>query len=117
MKIEAIVGRFFLLFLLLGAVRGAEAARVSVSTQGSDSNPGTSSQPFRTITRAYNSAGAGTTIMVMAGTYTDYSSSWGIHLGNSGTASSPIILKSQTPGAAVIDGQNASDRNVGFYID
>ena len=55
--------------------------------------------------------------MVMAGTYTDYSSGWGIHLGNSGTASSPIILKSQTPGAAVIDGQNASDRNVGFYID
>src|SRR2546427_5585685 len=111
MKIEAIVGRFFLLFLLLGVVRGAEAATVYVSTQGSDSNPGTSAQPFRTITHAYSRAGAGTTIYVAPGTYSDYTSGWGIHLGSSGTASSPITLKSQVRGAAVIDGQNASDRN------
>jgi len=31
--------------------------------------------------------------------------------------SSPITLKSEVPGGAVIDGQNASDRNVGIYID
>jgi len=53
----------------------------------------------------------------MPGVYTDYSSGWGIHLGKSGTASSPIVLKSQVRGQAIVDGQNASDRNEGFYID
>jgi hypothetical protein len=106
----------FLLVALLGLVR-AESATLYVSTQGSDSNPGTAAQPFRTITHAYSLAGPGTTILVAPGTYTDYTSGWGIHLGASGTASSPIILRSQTPGAAVIDGQNASDRNEGLDID
>jgi len=99
------------------ALARAEAGIIYVSTQGSDSNPGTSTQPFRTITHAYGVATAGTTILVAPGLYTDYTSGWGIHLGKSGTASSPIVLRSQTPGAAVIDGLNASDRNVCFYID
>src|SRR6185436_4552787 len=71
----------------------------------------------RTIVRAYSLATAGTTIIVKAGTYTDYNSGWGIHLGKSGSASSPITLKSEVPGGAVIDGINASDSNVGIYID
>jgi len=62
-------------------------------------------------------ASAGTTILVAPGVYTDYTSGWGIHLGKSGTASSPIVLQSQVPGGAVIDGQNASDRNLAIYID
>jgi hypothetical protein len=98
-------------------VTHAYGATFYVSTSGNDSNPGTSAQPFRTIVHAYSAASAGTTIIVMAGTYTDYNSGWGLHLGKSGTASSPITLQSQVPGAAVIDGQNASDRNVGLYID
>ena len=104
------------LFLILGFV-GARGADYYVSTQGSDSNPGTSAQPFRTITRAYSLAGPGTSIIVMPGVYTDYSSAWGLHLGRSGTASSPITLLSQVRGGAIIDGQNASDRNVGIYLD
>jgi hypothetical protein len=95
----------------------AQGATLYVSTSGSDSYSGTSSQPLRTITGAYSRASAGTIIIVKAGTYTDYNSGWGIHLGKSGAASSPITLKSEVPGGAVIDGQNASDRNVGFYID
>jgi len=108
--------KLFLLIMLLGLAR-AESATLYVSTQGSDSYPGTASQPFRTITHAYSLAGPGTTILVAPGTYTDYSSGWGLHLGASGTASSPIILRSQTPGAAVIDGLNASDRNVALFMD
>jgi hypothetical protein len=95
----------------------AHGATLYVSTSGSDSYSGTSSQPLRTIVGAYSRATAGTIIIVKAGTYTDYNSGWGIHLGKSGTASSPITLKSEVPGGAVIDGQNASDRNVGIYID
>ena len=53
----------------------------------------------------------------MPGVYTDYSSGWGLHLGANGTASSPIVLRSQVRGGAVIDGQNLSDRNKGIYLD
>jgi hypothetical protein len=102
---------------LMVALEATQAANLYVSTQGSDSGPGTSDQPFRTITHAYSLAGPGVTILVASGVYTDYQTGWGIHLGASGTASSPIILRSQVQGGAVIDGQNASDRNVGFYID
>jgi hypothetical protein len=118
MRREATVGRLGVLVLgtLLGLLR-AQAADLYVSTQGNDSNPGTSAQPLRTITRAYSLAGAGTTIIVMPGVYTDYTTGWGIRLGRSGTASSPIVLKSQVRGKAVIDGGNASDRNVCLYID
>src|SRR5947208_1016938 len=116
MRIEVSVYRLALLILSLGVV-SVRAADFYVSTQGSDSNPGTSAQPFRTITRAYGLAGPGVTINVMPGVYTDYQSGWGLHLGKSGTASSPIVLKSQVRGGAIIDGQNASDRNEGIYID
>ena len=40
-----------------------------VSTTGSDSNPGTSSAPFRTIVRASQAATPGTTVYVQPGTY------------------------------------------------
>src|SRR2546421_5682361 len=116
MRIEVSVYRVAFLILSL-AVVCAQGAELYVSTQGSDSNPGTSAQPFRTITRAYSAASAGTTILVAPGVYTDYPSAWGIHLGTGGTASSPIVLRSQTPHAAVIDRQHASDGNAGFYID
>src|SRR6267378_1447872 len=116
MRIISRVGKLSLLIGTLALAR-AEAATYYVSTQGNDSNPGTSAQPFRTITRAYSAASAGTTILVAPGVYTDYTSAWGIHLGTSGTASSPIVLRSQTPHAAVIDRQHASDGNAGFYID
>jgi len=87
-----------------------------VATNGSDSNPGTLAQPFRTITHAYSLAGPGTNVVVEPGTYTDYETGWGLHLGSSGTASKPIVLQSQVRGAAIIDGQNASDRPAGIYI-
>ena len=93
------------------------ATEFYVSTQGADANPGTATQPCRTITHAYSLARAGDTVHVMPGVYTDYVSGWGIHLGASGTAANPIVLKSETRGGAVIDGLNATDRNVGFYVD
>lgn len=116
MSIEVVVCRISLLFLTLGLV-SAQAADYYVSTQGSDSSPGTSAQPFRTITRAYSLATAGTTIIVLPGVYTDYQSGWGLHLNKSGTATSPITLKSQVRGGAIIDGQNAGDRYQGIYLD
>src|SRR5262245_6006895 len=77
------VGLMLFLFVTLLGLVSAQSATLYVSTQGNDSYPGTAAQPFRTITRAYSSAGAGTTILVAPGTYTDYSSGWGLHLGRS----------------------------------
>ncbi|MGH7993532.1 MAG: right-handed parallel beta-helix repeat-containing protein, partial [Limisphaerales bacterium] len=116
MQFNRVVGKLCLL-LLITALTGAQAATFYVSTAGSDSNPGTATQPFRTITYAYSLAGPGTTILVAPGTYTDYQSGWGLHLGSSGTASSPIVLESQVRGGAIIDGQFASDRNKSIYLD
>jgi hypothetical protein len=104
-----------LLVVLAASLAGAQTTYY-VATSGSDSYPGTSAQPFRTITYAYSRAVGGDTIIVEPGTYTDYTTGWGIHLGSSGTASSPIVLRSQIRGEAIIDGQNASDRPAGFYI-
>jgi hypothetical protein len=80
-----------------------------VSVTGSDSNPGTSASPFRTITHAYSVVMAGDTILVEPGTYTDYTTGWGLYLSKSGTAGAPITLRSVTRGAAIIDGSGITD--------
>jgi hypothetical protein len=102
---------------LVAVALRSQALDLYVSTQGLDANPGTLLQPLRTIGRAYSLAVPGVTIIVMPGVYTDYTSGWGLHLDKSGTASSPIVLRSQVRGGAVIDGQNATDRNLGIYLD
>src|SRR5260221_7018458 len=88
-------GLHALCFNLVLAAASAHAADYYVSTSGSDSNPGTSAQPFRTITHAYSSASAGTTIHVASGTYSDYTSGWGIHLA---TGSGVVINNNLTYG-------------------
>ncbi len=42
-----------------------------VATNGNDSNPGTEASPWRTLTKAGNTARAGETVYVKAGTYSD----------------------------------------------
>ncbi|MEW6301936.1 MAG: right-handed parallel beta-helix repeat-containing protein [Verrucomicrobiota bacterium] len=95
----------------------AQGAEYHVSPLGNDSNSGTATQPLRTITRAYSLAGPGDTITVAPGLYTDYTSQYGLRCSKSGTASSPIVLRSLVHGAAIIDGQNTGDRNVGIWLD
>jgi hypothetical protein len=113
----SIGGRNALRLTMVLAAVTASAADYYVSTSGSDANPGTAAQPFRTITQAYTRAGPGVTIHVLPGTYTDHSDGWGIHLSASGTAASPIVLRSEVVGAAIIDGQNVAGRTYGLYID
>src|SRR6266850_76634 len=107
---------FVSLFLTCGLLH-VQAGELYVSTQGSDLNLGTLTLPLRTITRAYSLALPGVTIVVMPGVYTEYTSGWGLHLNGNGTALSPIVLRSQVRGGAVIDGQNALDRNKAIYLD
>lgn len=58
-----------------------------VSTTGSDTNPGTATLPFKTFAKAVSFLTAGSTLQVMAGTYTET-----LTLSTSGSASTPITV-------------------------
>ena len=65
------------------AAKNVLAAEYYVSPTGSDTNPGTQASPFATVQKANNSAAAGDTIWMRAGTY--YSTTQ-INLSKSGTS-------------------------------
>ncbi|NLE59037.1 MAG: DUF1565 domain-containing protein [Planctomycetes bacterium] len=74
-----------------------------VSPGGDDTNPGTETQPWRTIQKAADSLVAGQTVYIMAGTYAER-----VMPQNSGTADNFITFAAQ-PGAAVtIDGSSVT---------
>ncbi|KKS31732.1 hypothetical protein A2380_03930 [candidate division WWE3 bacterium RIFOXYB1_FULL_43_24] len=77
-------------FFLLFSTR-ANAATYYVSTKGSDSNPGTITQPWRTIQKAANTLAPGDTANVGPGIYNE-----NVTLTRSGTTGSPIIIQGTT---------------------
>jgi hypothetical protein len=84
-KYPLISTSIFLLFFLLNAA-DASAATYYIATTGSDSNPGTLSQPWRTIGKANSTLQAGDTVYIRAGTYNE-----SISLMLSGNAGNYII--------------------------
>ena len=85
---------------LLAAQTGAT---YYVSTTGSNSNPGTISQPWLTIQHAANTVKAGATVYVFGGVYKE-----SVNFPTSGTESAPIIFQSYPGQTAVIDGTGVS---------
>lgn len=69
-----------------------------VSTSGSNSNPGTSTKPFKTIAYAVSRMVAGDTTYVKSGTYSDH-----IRFGRTGTATAPIKLLNAPGELPIID--------------
>src|SRR3989344_214299 len=102
------------LFVAFGFAKAAEAATYYVATTGNDANPGTLSQPFKTIAKAYSQTLPGDTIIVKPGVYTEYQPGYGINLNKSGTASAPIMLKSETKWGAILDGQATSPQTTPY---
>lgn len=70
---------------------------------GSDSGPGTQTNPWRTINHAAQTMKAGDTTYVMSGTYTE-----NVSFRNSGTASAPITLRA-LPGSTPIIANSTSN--------
>lgn len=66
-----------------------------VAPSGSDSNPGTRDEPFRTLTRAAQAATPGTTVHVAPGTYFG-----GVRTATHGTAEARIVFESTERGGA-----------------
>lgn len=93
--------------IVLLACGAARAATYYVSTTGSDSNPGTSAAPFKTIQKGASTASAGDVVLVKPGTYpcTGGVDSMAVQLTKAGTASAPITIKSETKWGAVLDGR------------
>ena len=74
-----------------------------VATNGNDANPGTESQPWRTIQKAANTLTAGQTVYVKSGTYNEK-----ITIRNSGSAGKYITFSSYPGNTATIDGSGIS---------
>jgi len=72
-----------------------------VATNGSDSNPGTEAQPFRTIAKGASSLGPGDTLYVRGGIYYEQ-----VDVSASGTADNQITIAAYPGEQPVIDAQN-----------
>ena len=101
-----------LLLVLLPTFLGA--ATYYASPSGTDTNPGSYAQPFRTVARGIQAAGAGDSIVLQDGTYpatTPYgggsTSTWLLWINKSGTPGSPITLKAEHKQKAILDCGNA----------
>jgi len=88
-----------------------QAATYYVATTGNNSNPGTSTKPWRTIAYAVKKMGAGDTTYVRGGTYKESQ----IRFGRSGSSSAPIKLLSASGEYPIIDFvDKASTKQVRF---
>lgn len=99
------------LALLIGNYMPAQAAGsiYYVSTTGSDTNPGTSSAPFRTFTKAISLLMPGDQVLAFGGTYMEQ-----INITKSGTATDPIVFKPVPGQEVIIDGEMV--RSKGIYV-
>jgi parallel beta-helix repeat protein len=80
-----------------------------VSPTGNDSNPGTLTQPFRTIQKGVNKLAAGDTLYIRGGTYTEK-----IQINVSGSPSQHITISSYPGETAIMDG-NGLDPTLPAY--
>jgi len=102
-------------------ISSAEVGAVDyyVSPSGSDSDPGTSEQPFETIQKAADVVVAGDTVIVKDGVYTDTDQDGHVvELRADGNAANWITFKAEHHGGAIIDGlENGTHHNVvGWFL-
>ena len=93
----------FFVGLICVGIPIAQAATYYVSTTGSDTNSGTISSPFRTISRGVNALGSGDTLYIRGGTYYEQKT---ITADHGGTQSAPTTLSGYPGETVVISGNN-----------
>ena len=83
---------------------GSGVCRYVDGAAGSDANPGTSAQPFKTLQAAANRVNPGDVVVVRTGVYTGGSII--LNLTRSGTSGHWIVFQAETKWGAVLNGQN-----------
>lgn len=107
------VPHFLLLALLLAPLGACAQAVYFVSPTGNDSNSGTQTSPWRTITHAINTVGGpGVTIDVRAGTYPER-----VVINKSGSSAGNFVIQNYDypTGVATINGSTVTIGNNGTY--
>lgn len=97
----------------------ANATTYYVSTSGSDSNPGTITQPWKTWQKGFNSLSGGDILYIRGGSYTGmYDSRHGVYISNRDGSSSNVITVAAYPGEVpVLDCSSlSSSSGVNFGI-
>jgi hypothetical protein len=105
LKLKLTLSAFILASSIFSTI-AAHAATYYVSTTGSNSNPGTKAQPWRTVAHAVNTMVAGDTTYVKGGVYNETSAA---SFKKSGTESAPIRLMAAPGESPVIDYGSATD--------
>lgn len=98
----------FSIFAIFWRVDSVLATNYYVSTNGSDSNLGTSPSPYRTINKAVSTVLPGDTIIVNPGEYAPFS------ISKSGNSSAPINIQANN---ALISGGSTAVNISGSYIN
>ncbi len=115
LKIPIVILSIFLGLFCFAKI--SQAATYYVSTSGNDNNPGTKTQPWKTIQKAVNTVKGGDTVNVRGGVYNervDLSGTTGVE-GKSGDAiNGYITYQSYSGEKAVLDGSVFSDWGSGF---
>lgn len=83
-----------------------------VSNSGSDSNPGTKDEPFKTIEEGIEQLKPGDTLLIREGIYYER-----LYIDISGELDQRITIKNYPLEKAIIDGRNKSDSNDLLYLD
>lgn len=96
-----------IIFCVLVAAE-VKAASYYVAKTGLDTNPGTEAQPFLTVQKGMNTAVAGDTVLVGAGTYAEV-----VQTARGGTRGKPIVLNGQ--GVAIINAFVTTHSNVYLF--
>jgi hypothetical protein len=89
----------FLTALLLAPPAALHAADFHVATNGSDTNPGTKDQPFKTIQAGIDKLMPGDTLIILPGAYRE-----SLSVMKSGTKEKPIRIEAQQKGTVSVRG-------------
>ena len=110
----AILSVMFLTFLVLSQVLGSFASGTTyyVSPTGSDTDPGTESQPWKTIQKAADTLSAGDTVYIKAGTYQER-----VVPQNSGSAGIYITYSAYSGDTVTIDGETVEKVQICIFAN
>jgi parallel beta-helix repeat protein len=99
-----LLATFPLIFILL--MNSVYGSTYYVATSGNNNNSGTLAAPWRTLSHSVSKLQPGDTLFALGGTYAET-----VWIGNSGTASNPIIITAYGNQKPVIDGATLSVGN------